>query len=111
MSAHENTRFILEEMRTELLERRSRIEAHQHRKLDPDFEEQASEREDDMVVDALDAASRDRLAKIERALARVDADQYGVCERCGGDIDSNRLEAIPYTELCFACASRDEATH
>jgi DnaK suppressor protein len=28
---------------------------------------------------------------------------YGVCERCGEEIDFARLKAIPQTTLCMAC--------
>ena len=111
MSPHKNTRFILEEMRSELLERRKRMEDQQRTKLDPDFEEQVTQRADNEIIDTLDMVSLDRLKRINRALARVDANEYGQCEHCGENIDSNRLEAIPYAELCYECASREEATH
>ena len=47
-----------------------------------------------------------RLEQIERALARLDGGQYGLCEQCGGQIEVERLEAVPYTTLCISCARK-----
>ena len=47
----------------------------------------------------------DTLAKIERALAKMDEGTFGVCERCGNEIAEARIEAMPTTTLCISCAS------
>ncbi|HHX44338.1 MAG TPA: hypothetical protein GX714_10190 [Chloroflexi bacterium] len=47
-----------------------------------------------------------RLAQIERAMARLEKGQYGVCEECGARIEPERLEAVPYTTLCITCARK-----
>jgi len=44
-----------------------------------------------------------RLQAVEEALVRFARDEYGICERCGTEIDLARLEAIPYTTLCLRC--------
>ena len=44
------------------------------------------------------------LDQVESALARIENETYGRCERCGGDIGSERIEAIPYTPHCVECA-------
>ena len=44
------------------------------------------------------------LTDVERALARIDAGTYGVCERCGQKISVGRLEARPTATLCIDCA-------
>jgi RNA polymerase-binding protein DksA len=44
---------------------------------------------------------RDLLRKVERALARIDAGTYGICERCGKPIEKARLKALPYVDLCI----------
>jgi RNA polymerase-binding protein DksA len=41
------------------------------------------------------------LAEINAALARIDADTYGLCERCGEPIGAERLEALPWATLCI----------
>ncbi len=43
------------------------------------------------------------LSHLERALARLGAGQYGICESCGAQIDPARLEVIPYATLCVRC--------
>ena len=46
------------------------------------------------------------------ALIRVDDGTYGLCEGCGVQIDPERLEILPGTTLCTACACspRDNVT-
>jgi DnaK suppressor protein len=44
---------------------------------------------------------RDLLAKIERALERIDEGTYGLCSRCGRPIEKARLKALPYVDLCI----------
>ena len=43
------------------------------------------------------------LARIDRALGRIDDGTYGTCERCGKDIPEERLEARPWAELDIEC--------
>jgi DnaK suppressor protein len=55
------------------------------------------------------AALRDqaeaRLGDVDRALARVVAGKYGFCRSCRRPIATERLKALPVTELCTVCAS------
>ena len=46
---------------------------------------------------------RDTLRDVEQALDRMDAGAYGRCERCGGPIGDERLEALPAARLCMSC--------
>lgn len=43
--------------------------------------------------------------QIREALERLDTGKYGVCERCGKEINPRRLEALPYVTLCLDCQS------
>jgi DnaK suppressor protein len=45
------------------------------------------------------------LDDVERALEKLDAGTYGICDRCGALISAERLEARPWTSLCMSCAS------
>src|SRR4051812_22145875 len=56
-------------------------------------------------VGALVEQARAHLAEIDAAVARLDDGTYGVCERCGGEIASARLEARPVARTCIGCAS------
>lgn len=44
-----------------------------------------------------------RLEDVQAALARLDKGTYGRCERCGNEINPERLEAIPTARLCISC--------
>jgi len=44
---------------------------------------------------------RDLLQKIDRALQRIDAGTYGICQRCGKPIEKARVKALPYVDLCI----------
>lgn len=48
------------------------------------------------------------LEQVERALARMDKGTYGICDRCGQEIDFARLKAIPYASLCIRCQTQAE---
>jgi DnaK suppressor protein len=50
--------------------------------------------------------SRELLGQVEDALERLDAGTYGICTDCGKPIRAARLDALPYTILCVACASK-----
>ena len=71
---------------------------------DPDSTERATEAENDEVLEGLDASGRMELAAIEAALLRIDAGTFGSCAVCGDVIDERRLEVIPHTPTCVACA-------
>lgn len=43
--------------------------------------------------------------RIEAALERLDADEWGWCARCGEEIAEKRLRNDPSVATCVACAS------
>lgn len=55
-------------------------------------------------VGALLAAARQRLARLDRALARARRGETVRCERCGCPIAAERLEALPGTARCVRCS-------
>jgi DnaK suppressor protein len=65
----------------------------------------AFEREHEL---ALTQHARVLLDQSERALARIDAGTYGVCESCGEPIGKARLLAFPRATLCVECKQREE---
>ena len=56
------------------------------------------------MAQALEARRQGRLLRIEAALQRLDAGDYGLCEECGENIPPKRLEIDPATERCVVCA-------
>jgi RNA polymerase-binding transcription factor len=65
----------------------------------------AFEREQEL---AFTQNAQDLLDQGERALARIDAGTYGVCESCGKPIGKARLLAFPRATLCVECKQREE---
>jgi DnaK suppressor protein len=57
---------------------------------------------DEMSSQLAELDSRE-LSQIERALARLKAGTYGLCESCQSKIPVGRLNALPYTTLCIEC--------
>jgi len=49
------------------------------------------------------------LERIENALAKIEAGQYGICEHCGNDIEEARLRAYPEATLCLKCTAQQKA--
>ena len=43
------------------------------------------------------------LEQVDEALERMDSGAYGLCGRCGEEIDFARLKAIPQATLCMSC--------
>ena len=57
-------------------------------------------------VTSLVVEARARLLQVDRALAGVDGEDHGACERCGHPIGWPRLQALPATLRCVQCATR-----
>ncbi|NLV73063.1 MAG: hypothetical protein GXY52_00035 [Chloroflexi bacterium] len=81
--------------------------------------EPASDSDDDSVDVASDIYERgkmlsliqsleDKLHNIEHAITIANSGRYGKCESCGIKIPGERLEILPETTLCVACANKLE---
>ncbi|WP_238367389.1 TraR/DksA family transcriptional regulator [Mesobacterium pallidum] len=70
-----------------------------------DWEEDAVEREGDEVLESLGQAGQDEIRRIRAALGRIRDGSYGLCARCGDAISQARLEVLPDTPFCKACAA------
>jgi DnaK suppressor protein len=44
------------------------------------------------------------LSEVELSLRLLESGQYGLCGSCGDEIPTARLEALPWTRICVACA-------
>lgn len=101
------------ELEAELLDRRrqwanrlDKISGDRRREgapLDQDFAEQATQRENDETLDALDIRGRQELDAIAAALDRMRSGSYGSCVRCGEAIPEARLRAQPEAIDCIGC--------
>ncbi|MFF3983307.1 TraR/DksA family transcriptional regulator [Streptomyces sp. NPDC001601] len=57
---------------------------------------------------ALAANAREMLEQTERALQKLDAGTYGLCENCGNPIGKARMQAFPRATLCVECKQKQE---
>lgn len=58
---------------------------------------------------ALVQMKRETVKRIDDALARLDANEYGRCLECGDEIAAARLRALPFAVRCVACEDAREA--
>ncbi len=104
-----NTKDI-DELATRLRDRRSELA----RKLmvyedsldaarSKDWQDRATEQENDEVIEGLGVSGMQELQMIDAALHRVDGGIYGECLNCGEDISLKRLRAVPQATLCIKC--------
>lgn len=58
------------------------------------------EREKDLAIDE----NVERLiARIDRAMEKIDNGSYGICDRCGREISRERLKVLPHATFCVEC--------
>ncbi|MCB9061660.1 MAG: TraR/DksA C4-type zinc finger protein [Halobacteriovoraceae bacterium] len=50
------------------------------------------------------------LKKINKTLALIESEDYGLCVECGAEISFERLNARPTAELCINCKEESEFT-
>lgn len=80
---------------------------HEDGPPNPDFAEQATERQNEDVVYGLNEAAKVEIIQIKKALERIENNEYGICQECGVQIPYARLEAIPFTGNCRDCVNGD----
>jgi DnaK suppressor protein len=97
----------LAKQKAELTERVDKIRADIGRGLEADSKEQATQLENQEVLDALANEATVEINKINAALQRMGDGSYGTCLSCGEAIDRRRLNVRPYASRCIACASND----
>lgn len=102
--AHEELKVALEERLATMLARLSSIKKDVTQSHSGDSAEQAQERENDEVVDAIGNETALSIREIQAALDRIADGSYGECERCGEEISEGRLQAIPEATRCVNCA-------
>ena len=74
----------------------------------PDPADRASAESDRSFELRLRDRERKLLSKIKQASERIEDESFGVCDDCGDDIGSKRLEARPVTTLCINCKTAQE---
>ena len=69
-----------------------------------DWAEQARERENDEVLNALESEAKVEIQQLSNAITRIDAGSYGICQTCGEEIAEKRLVVQPAAIKCINCA-------
>ena len=73
-----------------------------------DSAEQAGERQNDEVLQALLVEAEQGQAQAAQAKLRLSGGSYGLCQRCGAAIAPARLQALPTAAFCLGCADLAE---
>ena len=94
----------LETRLAQLQDRLSQIEAELDSHEAKDWEEAATEREGDEVLEGMGLSGLQEIRMIEAALQRIAQGEYGFCAKCGAQIAEQRLDVLPYTPFCRNCA-------
>ncbi len=106
MTTLETRKAQLLARRNQLLSRMETIEDELDQHDSKDWEEMATEREGDEVLEDLGQSASDEIRMIDAALQRMDEGEYGFCVTCGEEISAERLDVLPATPFC-----REHAAH
>lgn len=88
------------DLRTRLEHIEEELDSHQSK----DWEDLATEREEDEVLEGMGVSGQQEIRMIEAALKRIDEGEYGFCTKCGAVISAERLDVLPHTPFCRTCA-------
>ncbi|MCU0801545.1 MAG: TraR/DksA C4-type zinc finger protein [Rhodobacteraceae bacterium] len=103
--SHQALRAALLDRQADLNSRLAAIETALDAPAPADWEDMATAREDDEVLQASGLSGQHELRQIAAAIDRIDRGEYGACMKCGRPIAAARLAALPYTPHCRNCAS------
>ena len=100
----------LKDIRHELVDKRERLEDARMNLKPEQVEagERAINQQLSGGLDQLDERGEELIASINRALNRLKDGEYQHCESCGEIIAEKRLEVLPWTNMCIACAEKAE---
>ncbi len=108
----------LNKFRTLLEEKREEIVRRAQQTLNEDMSLDANDLPDEMDLASseylkyftlrLRGREKHFLAKIDKALAKINAGTFGMCEECEEPIGIKRLEARPEAPLCIKCKEEQE---
>jgi DnaK suppressor protein len=112
------TKAQLEKFKATLVQKRMRLLKEAQRTLDSEMVIEADERMDEvdqasseyMQAFSFRLRGRERflMDKIEHALRKIEAGEYGICEECEEAITLKRLQARPEAQLCIQCKEAQE---
>lgn len=75
-----------------------------------DLGSNAAEDIDRAAADASSLESESKLSSLDKekglvvlALKKIEEGKFGICEKCGQEIDKARIEVLPTAKLCMGC--------
>lgn len=105
-------------IRDALIEKRAAIKAQQATQLSElhnpdkhhlaDLEEMASDTSDTDSLCAIVDLGSSTIEQIDAALVKIEEGTYGTCELCEEPIHPDRLEVLPFANLCVKCQRQKE---
>ena len=95
----------LEARHADLKGRMAKIEAELDSHHSADWEDLATERESDEVLEGMGLSAQQESRMIMAALQRIADGESGICAKCGAEIGAERLDVLPYTPFCRDCAA------
>ncbi len=104
MTDHTRRRAELEQRLADLDARLHGIEDELDSHQSKDWEDSATEREDEEVLERLGLSGQAEIQQIKAALSRLEDGEYGYCVTCGAEISAARLDLLPATPFCKKCA-------
>jgi len=94
----------LEAKRTELLAELKKDETPEDFGTDVDHgEEEANEAESFSEKVALGQSHKEQINDIDVALSKFEAGKFGICEKCGREIEDEVLRITPESRFCKGC--------
>lgn len=107
---------IIQEIKKKLITRKEALLAEAEEALNelpgqtifPDLGDQATAETERSFMLRLRGRERRLLKKIDEAIERIESGVFGICDKCGMEIDIRRLEARPVTTLCIECKTQQE---
>lgn len=106
MNDIQKRRSVLESRLQELNARMQNIDQELDSHNSKDWEELATEREEDEVLEGMGLSAQAETRMIKAAISRMEADEFGDCVDCGQEISKERLDVLPYTPFCRVCAAK-----
>lgn len=74
----------------------------------PDIGDMSSQTYSRDVLLNLSEAQRQKIRDIDAALDRLASGEYGICLRCGEEIDPKRMAVRPFSRYCVECKTEVE---
>ncbi|MBT6435400.1 MAG: conjugal transfer protein TraR [Deltaproteobacteria bacterium] len=74
----------------------------------PDEIDQASAEYEQSFIFRIRDREKYYLSKVQKALAKIEAGTFGICEACEEPVAVKRMEARPVTTLCIRCKEEQE---